>query len=47
MVRLPWAWLNRYPACARTGDRDPAKSVGMTLCARFLQTLSQQKAWSP
>ena len=29
-----------YPACTRTGDRAPAKSFAMTLCARFLLTLS-------
>ena len=29
----------RYPACARTEDRVPAKSVVMTLCSCFLLTL--------
>ena len=26
----------RYPACARAGDRAPAKSIAMILCACFL-----------
>ena len=37
----------RYPACARAGDRAPARSVAMMLCVRFLLPRSQQKAWSP
>ena len=28
----------RYPACARTGDRAPAKSLAMALCARIFDT---------
>ena len=38
---------NKYPACAKAGDRARAKSLAMTLYARFLLPLSQQKAWSP
>jgi hypothetical protein len=37
----------RYPACARAGDRAPAKSTAMILCARLLLPRSQLKAWSP
>lgn len=37
----------RYPACARAGDRAPAKSIAMILCARFLLPRLQLKAWSP
>ena len=33
-----------YPACARAGDRAPARSVAMMLCVRFLLPRSQQKA---
>ena len=33
--------------CARAGDRAPATSLAMILCARFLLPRSQQKAWSP
>ena len=37
----------RQPDCTRTGDRAPAKSIAIMLCARFLLPRSQQKAWSP
>ena len=37
----------RYPACAKAGERARANSFAMTLWARFLLPLLQQKAWSP
>jgi hypothetical protein len=37
----------RLPACARTGDKAPAKSIEMMIHARFLLPHSQKKGWSP